>query len=58
MDVYLAPHVGDDGDIPEVLVSTKFSEHDEIVTSNTAYAKVGNAMHVDHTAELEAFLIS
>ena len=45
------PHVSDEDDVPESLVSTKLAKHFEIARSNPTEPLVGKAADVDNSCE-------
>ena len=53
----LAPHVGDESDVPQCQVTAEFAEHVEIPSGDPAEPIVRDSMDVDDPGKLRPFLI-
>ena len=53
-----APHVGDQNDILQCLITANFAEHVEIPPGDSGKPSVGDAVNIDNAGKLRVFLIS
>ena len=49
--IEFSPHIGDDNDVLQRLLATQRPEHTEVSFRDATHLEVGNAVHVDDTAE-------
>ena len=54
----LAPHVGDENDVLQCRVTTKFVEHPKIPPSDSSKPIIGDAVDIDDPGKLRPFLVS
>lgn len=52
------PHIGEDDNVLEGVVATELAEDAKVASCDFAHARVRDAVHVNHTSDLLALLVS